>query len=70
MTDETITGLTLRLMRNEIIEQCAKAVESIPSSASLYESAKIARAVTGFKGYAASEIRALALQTTPSTPHE
>ena len=65
---ETPTGLTLRLMRNEIIEQCAKAVEEIPSSASLYESSSTAYAVSKFKRHAAAEIRSLAVVSSPPTP--
>ncbi len=32
MTDETPTGLTMRLIRNEIIEECAKVAENFPDS--------------------------------------
>lgn len=50
----------LRELMVAIIEQCAQAVEEIPSSASLYENSNVARAVTDFKHRAAREIRSLA----------
>lgn len=49
----------VRDIQNTAIEGCAKAVEDIPASASLYEDRRIADAVIAFKKQAISEIRSL-----------
>ena len=58
MTDETPTGLTMRLIRYEIIEECAKVAETAFPD----------RHTTPFNigALIADRIRVLAVQTTPS----
>ncbi len=62
MTDETPTGLTMRLIRNEIIEQCATVAESTYLDEPAHPAFRLMRIAT------AKAIRALAVQTVPGEP--
>lgn len=66
MTDETATGMALRAIRNEIIEQCAKAVEETMWTLPLYAPTCNINVATGEAAtivirQAAEAIRALAV---------
>ncbi len=69
MTDETPTGLTMRLIRNEIIEQCAKVAENCfggKSQTYVSENSDYYRIQDQTSELIAARIRALAVhQTTP-----
>ena len=59
-SDPTTADLIAAAVRAGVAEErerCAKVIEEIPSSASLYENTETARAVTAFKKHAVSLIR-------------
>jgi tRNA threonylcarbamoyladenosine modification (KEOPS) complex Cgi121 subunit len=67
MTDETTTGRTMRMIKNEIIEECAKAAEKAWPRAHTYasENADLYRGQDHAVRMVVEAIRALALSTTP-----
>lgn len=57
---------TMRSLADNVIESCARAIENIPASVSLYENERVAKAVISFKKEALGEIRRLKFAKMPN----